>query len=187
MKTGDSFRDYPIVDKYKYLGTWLSQKLMIDPQIEFIEKKVNLMKHKLSPLHNATLDLRKILCQIFVVPLFEFTFPTYFYEESLMKKGKLEQVLRNSFKKFTGLGKGVDTCLIEELMGYNLENRSCHIQYISEKKWESRLVGERYVPSSDSNQEFARPPIKPYKCKYFSKKMVKYINLQSALCPKCKN
>ena len=33
MKTGDSFRDYPIVDKYKYLGTWLSQKLMIDPQI----------------------------------------------------------------------------------------------------------------------------------------------------------
>ena len=39
MKTGDSFRDYPIVDKYKYLGTWLSQKLMIDPQIEFIEKR----------------------------------------------------------------------------------------------------------------------------------------------------
>ena len=41
-------------------------------------------------------------------------------------------------------------------MGYNLENRSCHTQYISEKKWESRLIGERYVPSSDSNQEFAR-------------------------------
>jgi len=38
MKIGYSFRDYPIVDKYKYLGTWLSQKLMIDPQIEFIEK-----------------------------------------------------------------------------------------------------------------------------------------------------
>ena len=91
MKTGDSFRDYPIVDKYKYLGTWLSQKLMIDPQIEFIEKKVNLMKHKVSPLHNVTLDLRKILWQIFVVPLFEFTFPTYFYEESLMKKGNLNR------------------------------------------------------------------------------------------------
>ena len=38
-------------------------------------------------------------------------------------------------------------------MDYNLENRSCHTQYISEKKWESRLIGERYVPSSDSNQE----------------------------------
>ena len=71
-------------------------------------------------------------------------------------------------------------------MGYNLENRSCDTQYISEKKWESRLSGERYVPSSDSNQEFARPPIKPNKCKYFSKEMIKYINLQSALCPKCK-
>ena len=105
MKTGDSFRDYPIVDKYKYLGTWLSQKLMINPQIEFIEKRVNFIKHKLGPfLYNATFDLRKNLRKVFV-PLFEFTLPTYFYEESLTKKRKLEQVLRSSFKKFTGLGK----------------------------------------------------------------------------------
>ena len=40
MKVGDSHRDYPIVDKYKYLGTWLSQKLELDSQIQFIEKKL---------------------------------------------------------------------------------------------------------------------------------------------------
>jgi len=97
-------------------------------------------------------DLWKNSWQVFVLPLFEFTLPTYFYEESLTKKRKLEQVLRNSLKKFIGLGKGVDTFLIEKLMGYNLENKNCHTKYISEKKWDSRLVGERYVSSSDSNQ-----------------------------------
>ena len=101
MKISDSFRDYPIVNKYKYIGTWLSQKLMIDLQIDFIEKKVNFMKHKLGPyLYNATLDLQKTSWQVFVLPLFEFTLPTYFYEESLTQKRKLEQVLRSSFKKF---------------------------------------------------------------------------------------
>ena len=59
---------------------------MIDPQIEFIEKKVNFMKYKLGPCpYNATLDLRKNLWQVFVVPLFEFTLPTYFYEEFYKK------------------------------------------------------------------------------------------------------
>ena len=178
LKVGDTFRDYPIVDKYKYLGTWLSQKLTIDSQIQFIEKKTNFMKHKLSPcLYNATLDARKNLWQVFVLPLFEFTLPIYYYEDSTSKRHKLEQVLRTSFKNFTGLGKRVETCLIEDLMGYNLESRSEHIQHVSEKKWEARLNGKQYM---------AKFPKKQNKCKYFSKEMVKYINLQTALCPKCK-
>ena len=106
IKTGETFRNYPIVDKYKYLGTWLDQKLKLDPQMQFIDKKTNFMKHKLNPcLYNATLDARKNLWQVFVVPLFEFTLPLYYYEESVSKKHKLDQILRGSFKSFTGLGK----------------------------------------------------------------------------------
>ena len=67
------------------------------------------------------LTLKSSIWQVFVLPLFEFILSTYFYQESLTKKQKLEQVLWGSLKKFTGLGKGVDTLLIEELMGYNLE------------------------------------------------------------------
>ena len=62
LKIGDLFRDYPIVDKYKYLGTWLSQKLTLNSQTDFIERRMNSMKHKLNPcLYNTTLDARKNL------------------------------------------------------------------------------------------------------------------------------
>jgi len=187
MKVENSYRDYPILDNYKYLGTWLSQKLELDPQIQFLEKKINFMKHKLNPcLYNATLELRKNLWQVFVVPLFEFALPIYFSEEAKTKRQKLERVLRGSFKNFTGLAKTVDTQLIDDLMGYNLEDRSKQIQYISEKKWEYRVVGKKYSPNCDPEKELAVPPINLNKCKYFSKEMIKYINLQTALCPKCK-
>jgi len=77
MNVGDSHQDY------KYLGTWFRQKLGLDPQIQFIEKKgVNFMKHRLNPcIYNATLELRKNLWQVLVVPKFEFTLPLYFYGE----------------------------------------------------------------------------------------------------------
>jgi len=187
FKIGDSHRDYPIVGEYKYLGTWLSHKLDLEPQIQFINKKVNFMKHKLSPcLYNATLELRKNLWQVFVLPLFEFTIPIYYYEKSITKKQRLESIIRKSFKSFTGLGKTVETKLIEDLMGYNIQRRSQHIKYISEKKWESRLKGENYNPTKDPNKHLAVPPKNTNQCKYLSKTMIKYINIQTALCPKCK-
>jgi len=48
-------------------------------------------------------------------------------------------------------------------------------------------VGKDDKPYStyyDPNKEIAVPLIKPNKCKYFSKEMIKYISLQTALCPK---
>ena len=146
------------------------------------------MKHRLNPcLFSASLDMRKNMWQVFVLPLFEFTLPIYFYEEAVTRKLRLEKILRHSFKSFTGLGKTVETKLIDELMGYSLQARSKHIQYVSEKKWEFRLIGEQYFPTKDPNQELAWSPYKPNKCKYFSKDMIKFINLQCAICPTCKD
>ena len=183
----DTYKDYPVIDKYKYLGTWFSNKLELVPQTQFIEKKVYFMRQKLSPcLHNASLEFRKNLWQVFVVPLFEFTLPIYFAEKAVTNREGLELTLRKSFKIFTGLAKGVKTKVIDELMGYNLEERSKYVEYISRKKWEHRLKGEKYSPYCDPNKELAIPPNKTNKCKYFSKEMIKYINLQTAICPKCK-
>ena len=135
LKIDDTFRDYPIVNKYKYLGTWLDPKLELKSQTQFIEKKVNFMKSKLGPcLYNSSLELRKNLWQVFVVPLFEFALPIYYFEDAITKKQKMQGILRRSFKNFTGLGKTVDNQLIEELMGYNLSSRSQCIYYIFEKK-----------------------------------------------------
>ena len=187
LETGQTFREYPILDKYKYLGTWLSNKIELDPQLQFINNKVNFMKSKLNPcLYNASLEFRKNLWQVFVVPLFEFILPIYSSEEARTKKEDAEKILRRSFKSFTGLGKNVETDLINELMGYNLNERSKHVKYVSEKKWEARKMGKKYSPQCDPDKQFAIMPNKPNKCKYFSKEMIKYINLQTVQCPKCK-
>ena len=187
LKIGETYRDYPIIKKYKYLGTLFSDKLELGPQIQFINQKVHFMKQKLNPcLHNGSLEFRKNLWQVFVVPLFEFTLPIYHAEEAATNRVKVEKLLRRSFKIFTGLGNNVKNQLIDELMGYNPQERSEYMKYVSEKKWESRCKGEKYSPKCDPNKKMAIPQNKPNKCKYFSKQMIKYINLQTAICPKCK-
>ena len=145
------------------------------------------MRRKLAPsLYNATLDLRKNLWQMFILPLYEFLLPIYSSEGSTTKKQKVERLLRNSFKSYTGLKKRVDTRLINELMGYNMETRSEQILYISEQKWTWRLQGKLYDPEEDTNRGKASLNKVPNLCKNEPKAMIKYINIQTCLCPKCK-
>jgi hypothetical protein len=178
--------EYPIVSQYKYLGTWFNQKLTMDTQIGYIIKKTNFIRSRLVPaLYNATLDFRKNLWQIFILPLYEFILPLYYYEEAATNKEKLSLLLRNSFKSYTGLKKNVDTQLIEDLMTYNLPTRSCHLHYISTQKWVARLNGTVYEQYGDPN-EFARPKRALNLCKNQPKAMIKYINMQTVPCPMCK-
>ena len=67
-------------------------------------------------------------------------------------------------------------------MRYNLSTRSQELQEISKKKWNDR--------QSRSNTENHRDDIrlrrKPENwCKNQPKSMIKYINIQTSLCPKC--
>ena len=65
--------DYPVVKHYKYLGTWLEQKLKLDTHLSQMFKKENFMRMKLRPvLYNCTLDLRKNLQQIFILSMYEY-------------------------------------------------------------------------------------------------------------------
>ena len=73
LTVDDDLQGYPIAGKYKYLGTWFYQKLTFDDQIEHINKKTYFIRSRLSPsLYNASLDFRKNLWQIFVLPMYEF-------------------------------------------------------------------------------------------------------------------
>lgn len=121
-------RDYPVVDKYRYLGTWFTQKLTIDEQMKHFIKKTYFIRSRLTPImYNASLELRKNLWQIFVPPspLYEFTLPLFWAEEAKTRKAKV----------LTQLKKTVKLYLIEELMGYNMENRSVLMGKIAAKKW----------------------------------------------------
>jgi len=91
-------------------------------------------------LYNAVLDLRKNLWQVFASPLFEYSLPLYFSEETATKKTRTWTNYQRIIKKIYGTGQAADTELINDLMRYNLKDKSALIQYISEKKWEYRKM-----------------------------------------------
>ncbi len=187
LKVGAIFEGYPIVDEYKYLGTWFNQKLTLSTQLQHILKNTYFIRNRLSPvLYNASLDLRKNLWQVFVLPMYEFIIPLYCNEKAKTKRQLLEKLLRKSFKSYTGLKKTVDTNLINDMMGYNLEDRSGQLQYISEQKWRCRQLGQLYNHEKGSNVGYTSKTFTRNLCKNMPKTMVKYINMQTSLCLKCK-
>lgn len=68
-------------------------------------------------------------------------------------------------------------------MGYSIQERSQLLAYLSEQKWLHREKGAYYNPREDKN--FTPPDRKPNICKNQPKQMIKYINIQNALCPMC--
>ena len=110
------------------------------------------MKHKLSPVfYSLSLEMRKNLWQVFVEPLFGFTLPCFIKKKQPQKK-KWMEYSEDPSRTLRGLGKTIDNQSIEEQMGYNLSNRSKHVQYISEKKWKFGLEGKVYSPNCDTNK-----------------------------------
>ena len=67
-------------------------------------------------------------------------------------------------------------------MGYNMEERSRMLSDISLQKWSCRVEGRLY--SKESSRDM---PPKLNMCKNQPKLMIKYINLQTALCTKCQS
>jgi hypothetical protein len=187
LTIGENRRGYPIVSEYKYLGTWLNQKLTMDSQIKQIIKKTNFLREKLTPfLYTSSLDMRKNLWQMFICPSYEFLLPLYSFEQAKTKRTKVETLVRKSFKSYTGLKKTVESSLIDKLMAYNIQSRSKQIQYISEQKWIYRLEGKTYKQEADNRTESQQEMKIKNWCKNQPKSLIKFINIQTALCPKCK-
>jgi len=91
-------------------------------------------------------------------------------------------VLRNSFKSFTSLKQNVRSDLIDDLMGYNLDIRSSMMSIRAADKWRLRKEGCLYKPIESENVLRSCNL-----CKNQPKSMIKYINMQIALCARCKS
>ena len=65
------------------------------------------------------------------------------------KKKSFARLLRNSFRSFTGLRKSLDVSTVNLLMGYDLDERSQKLSYISEPKWKERCKGQLFYFSQD--------------------------------------
>ena len=68
-------------------------------------------------------------------------------------------------------------------MGYSAQKRGAYLAYTSEQKWQRRQRGEMYRPWEDF--ELVDDGLFPNLCKNQPKVMIKYINMQTTLCPTC--
>lgn len=112
-------------------------------------------------------------------------FHIYYYENATGNKKRIELALRRSFKSFTGLKKTTTITLTNDLMAYNIEKRSNYLQYTANQKWLFREKGQLYLQNEDA-KEIARPTWPENICKNQPKLMIKYLNMQTSLCPRCK-
>ena len=96
----------PIVNKYKYFGLWMNQRLTLDDQYLHIKKKSDFLRAKLYPmLTQSSLNYRENLWSMLMRPLFEFTLAIYEIEPAETRKLQFQRLLKRTFKDFTLLSK----------------------------------------------------------------------------------
>ena len=133
----------PICSKYKYLGTWLDNKLTCGPQIGHIRKKAAHLYVKLYPyLSNCSADARRDMWQTMVAPLFNAALILLEFEPSICHKRNLERLWRMTFKQFMLISKRTNTYLVEEIIRKDLGALARETVKTSREQWEQRKSGE---------------------------------------------
>jgi len=183
LQIGSCFEEFPVVDKYKYLGLWIDGKLTLDPQLKHIDEKVKFLSFKLFPLLKCvSLDYRMNLWKVFVRPMFEMLSCLYVVEAE-SNRNRVVTLLRKTFKRFTLLSKNVDNETVDKLMDFNFELRAKESQRIAHAKWEARKAHSVYGLLEEKGK------IKMAKTKkskvFYPKEVQEFLNLKTALCPGC--
>jgi len=189
MQVGSCFEGIPIVDEYKYLGLILDNRLSGAKHVNklFGWKDANGVKHKgkiefiknnLCPLiRNISLDYRVNLWQTLIRPLFT---PLALLGNFLCQTSKkeLERKLKKSMKWFMGLVKSVPDDILFSLVSINFDEWARIESERAYLKWQARL----------SKTWVAHLPKYKVIChvKYLPREVAQFVNLQCALCPKCK-
>ena len=186
LELGDKFEGIPIVDSYKYLGLWLNQKLTMQPQMDHILKKTNFITIKLWPvLKKISLEYRKNLWTILIRPLFEQLTILFYSERSITNKDKVLLLLRKTFRKFTLIGKNVENAILDDLMGFNLEDRADWNTIQAKKRWEKRLGKKLYPAENEEEVMKLKERIMKKTHRLLPHQLQEFLNLQTSKCPLC--
>lgn len=131
----------PLCTKYKYLGTWLDNKLTCGPQINYIKKKAAHLFTKLFPyLSHASADGRRDMWQTMVAPLFNAALVLLEFEPSECHRANLERLKRVTFKRFLMISKRTNTILVDDMIRKNLAEHASEVVKTSRLQWEQRKI-----------------------------------------------
>ena len=84
----------PVVNKYKYLGSYFDPKLTMEDQRQSIKKKANFLLVKLYPyLSSATADGRRDMWKTMIFPLFNAMYVLVKFEKAKTEVEKMNTLL----------------------------------------------------------------------------------------------
>ena len=170
----------PVVNKYKYLGTYLDSKLTMKTQIESIKKKSNFLYVKLYPyLKNATADGRRDIWKTMVVPLFNAVFMLAMFDKSETEVRRINIELLGTFKRFLMIPKTTNSEIVWEMIGDDFDEITKRLKHNAAEKWFAR-------------REYREPALLEKKksinfLKGIPNTWCDILKQQCRLCHKCKN
>ena len=169
----------PIVEKYKYLGTFLDFKLTEENQINFIKKKADWMYIKLYPyLVHASADGRRDMWKTMIAPLFNAVIALMAEENSMDRITNTYGLWRETFKRFMMIPKSTPTDLVDKMIGTHLADIVVTNSTNANLKWDYRKNREEELLGIQKPQSFNF-------LKGISNDWCSIVRMQYRLCPIC--
>lgn len=150
MPTKTEFEGIPICNKYKYLGTWLDNKLTVQNQISHIKKKAGHVISRLYPyLKQASAEGRRDMWTTMIQPLFGALFPIVDGDKTKKAQSQALVLWRSTFKSMMLIPKRTNSQIISWMIGKEFEDLCIGFAEISTLKWKTRKTLQPiYYPPS---------------------------------------
>jgi len=136
---GDSHLNYPVVERYKYLGVWLDEKLNPQTHLELYKSKINYIINRLRMIPKKTTTPRYLinLWTLIIRPVYDYAYCLAKLKNKTNEKKYLAEELR-SFKKLMSLRITTSNELIKDLIGYEPNKLCSEIIRRAERRWNER-------------------------------------------------
>ena len=136
---GDNYMNYPIVDKYKYLGVWLDEKLNPETHLKSYKPKINYLISRFRMIPKKSITPRYLIniWTLIIRPIYDYAFCLAKLKNITGEKKYIAEEMQ-SFKKLMSLRKTTSNELIKDLIGYDPEKLCLENIRRAEQRWTER-------------------------------------------------
>jgi hypothetical protein len=133
------FKNYPVVDKYKYLGVWLNERLNPEDHIEAYGPKINYLinRFRIIPKKSITPRFLINIWTLIIRPVYDYAFCLAKLKNKTCEAKYLSAEIQ-SFKKMMSLRISTSGEVIKNLIGYDPEKLCSEIIRRADAKWTER-------------------------------------------------
>ena len=175
LKYGNHIEGIPVVQSYRCLGLLIDSKLTGDDHVTQMNRKINFLNCKLTPLlSKVSFDYRCNLWKVLVKPLYKPVL-ALMAQNNITRVRNLEINLKKSFKRFTGLSKSTDDAVLGRLVSFDFSTLARYSEQTALRKLSLRC--QRMEIDTDKPSKH-QTPILP-------KNFIKFNNIQKTRCPAC--